>query len=287
MWNDWRTSGVNRLNDILNEDGTFINHAELTVKLGHVCDFMKYNSLKDSIPKQWREALKIINSLDNQPPTDSPPYIKINNKLKPINKTNNQDLYWTLVENKQCQPIIKDKWATKLGINISDKDWNIIFTLPRVVRDTKLRAFQYKVLYNLIVCKAYLHKIGKATTDLCDKCNQPDILTHFMYDCNETVNFWTNFSTWWENTTHEPIVITRKDSIIGLLEASDTLNACVLYAKWFIYREKINNRNTFFYKFQCELKYRLEAEKIIAIKNNILDKYYTTWRIIELELANI
>jgi hypothetical protein len=287
LWNDWRTKGINCINDILNEDGTFINYAELTEKMGQGCDFMKFNSLKDSIPKKWREALKNNSPAPIQPLIGPPPYIKINKVSKGIQKCKNQDLYWILVVNKQIQPIIKEKWSNKLGINLTDKDWNEIFTIPRVVRDTKLRAFQYKVLYNLIICKAYLNKIGKADTDLCDKCNQPDLLTHFLYDCNETKNFWINFSTWWENTTQETILITRNDTILGLLNASDTLNACVLFAKWFIYREKINNRNTFFYKFQFELKYRLDAEKLIAIKNNNLDKYYAIWRIIELVLVDI
>jgi hypothetical protein len=143
------------------------------------------------------------------------------------------------------------------------------------------------VLYNLIVCKAYLHKIGKSPTDLCDKCNLPDTVIHFLHDCNETANFWITLSRWWENITHEHVIFTNNDTILGLLNASDTLNACVLFAKWFIYREKINNRNTFFYKFQYELKYRLAAEKIIAINNNKLDKYYFNWRIIEQELDNL
>jgi 3-phenylpropionate/cinnamic acid dioxygenase small subunit len=88
-------------------------------------------------------------------------------------------------------------------------------------------------------------------------------------------------------STHQPINITKKESIVGILEAPDTLNACVLFAKWFIYREKINNRNTFFLKFQYDLKYRLTAEKIIAINNNKLDNFNTLWGFMEQHLDNI
>jgi hypothetical protein len=248
---------------------------------------MKFNSLKDAIPKQWRNILKTQPEVNIPVPLEAPPTIIIKNENISILKLKNKDLYGILIENKQCPPIIKNKWATKLETNINDKDWETIFTLPRVVKDTKLRAFQYKVLFNLIICKSYLHKIGKAATNLCDKCNQPDTLTHFLYECNETTNFWTNLSRWWNNITQEQIIFTKKDAILGLLNESDTLNACVLFAKWFIYREKINNRNTFFYKFQYELKYRLAAEKIIAINNNKLENYYSNWRIVEQDLENL
>jgi exonuclease III len=286
-WKNWQTKGVYLISDIVHEDGTFITPNELSTKMGHPCNFMQFNSLKDSIPKLWRTSLKEQNEANTPMPYNEPPHLIVKNKIKCIQKIQNKDLYWILVENKQCQPIIKDKWTVKLGINISEKDWTNIFTIPKVVKDTKLRAFQYKVLFNLIICKSYLHKIGKAPNDKCDKCNKPDHLIHFFFECDETKNFWINFSTWWENITHEHINVTKKEAIVGFLDAPDSLNACILFAKWFIYREKINNRNTFFFKFQYELKYRLAAEKIIAINNNKLEKYTTIWRAFEIHLDNI
>jgi hypothetical protein len=281
---NWSRQGINFIYDITNNDGSFITPAAMQAKTGHPCDIMKYNSLKDSIPKTWRNAIKEQNEEITKPQLQSPPQILINNKTKSILKCKNNELYWILVRTKQCKPIILEKWREKLNIEINDKEWNTIFTIPKVVRDTKLRAFQYKVLFNLIVCKSYLHKIGKAPNDLCDKCHTVEDTAHFLHDCEETSSFWLNFARWWNNNTQENITITRKDTILGILNASDTLNACVLFAKWFIYREKINQRNTHFYKFQCELKYRLAAEKLIAINNNQLENFNITWRDLEQNL---
>jgi hypothetical protein len=196
----------------------------------------------------------------------------------------NNELYWILVKNKQVKPIIIAKWETMLETNYSAKEWNTIFSIPRVVKDTKLRAFQYKILFRLIICNYYLNKIGKSTTDKCNKCDKVDNITHFMWECNETNIFWVQFSDWWSKSTQEKIKITKNDTIFGLLNAPDSLNACVLFAKWFVYREKINSRNTNFFKFRCELKYRLAAEKIIAINNNKLIQYQAIWEKIEQDL---
>jgi hypothetical protein len=285
-WLNWSRQGINFIYDITNNDGSFITPAAMSAKTGQPCDIMKYNSLKDSIPKTWRNIIRQQNEVITEPQLHYPPEILVNSKTKSIVKCKNNELYWILVNNKQCKPIILEKWRTKLNTEIDDKDWNIIFTIPKVVRDTKLRAFQYKVLFNLIICKSYLHKIGKASDNLCDKCHNVDDIIHFLHDCEETSTFWLHFTRWWNNNTQEHInTISKKYTILGLPNATDTLNACVLFAKWFIYREKINQRNTHFYKFQCELKYRLAAEKIIAINNNQLEKYNTIWRKLEQNLT--
>ena len=278
-WINWSQQGINFINDITNPDGTFITAATFSEKTGQPCDFMKYNSLKDAIPKKWRNTLKLHNEEITIPQLQTPPHILVNNKSKSIQKVKNNELYWILVRHKQCKPIIIEKWQTKLNIEINEKDWNTILTIPRTVRDTKLRAFQYKVLYNLIICKDYLHKIGKAPNNLCDKCNNTEDIMHFLHDCEETSTFWANFSRWWNINTQDHIAITKQDTILGLLNATDTLNACVLFAKWFVYREKINQRNTYFFK------YRLAAEKIIAINNNKLENYNTIWSDLEQSLG--
>ena len=46
------------------------------------------------------------------------------------------------------------------------------------------------------------------------------------------------------------------------------LNFCVLFAKWYIYCKKLNNKNDFdLYEYQVQLKQRLLFEKMICNKN--------------------
>jgi hypothetical protein len=74
------------------------------------------------------------------------------------------------------------------------------------------------------------------------------------------------------------------DVIVGILKKttmSETLNAIILMAKWHIYKNKLNNSETFFYKFLCELKYYIIMEKTIAQKNNKLTQYNNIWNKVE------
>jgi hypothetical protein len=82
----------------------------------------------------------------------------------------------------------------------------------------------------------------------------------------------------------EEIQITVKDVLIGILNNNikyDAINACLLIAKWRIYKDKLNNENTFFYKYLCELKYYINIEKSIVLKNNKLQKYDEKWQKVE------
>ena len=94
------------------------------------CDIIKYNSLKVSIPKRWRDLIKQKQEEIPPPSLDTPPHISINNKPKLITKIKNNELYWILVKNKQVKPITIDKWEKILNNKFSKKEWKKIFTIP-------------------------------------------------------------------------------------------------------------------------------------------------------------
>jgi hypothetical protein len=68
---------------------------------------------------------------------------------------------------------------------------------------------------------------------------------------------------------------------IGQHQHIDTLNACLLLAKWHVYKKKLNESEIFFYNFICDLKYYLNIEKTIAIKNDTQEKYNKQWEFVE------
>jgi hypothetical protein len=88
--------------------------------------------------------------------------------------------------------------------------------------------------------------------------------------------------------SNETLTITLENILVGFIqnqenkhENIETLNACMLLAKWHIYKQKLNQSEIFFYKFLCELKYFIKTEKIIALRNNKLENYINTWHLIE------
>jgi hypothetical protein len=241
--------------------------------------------LKQSIPQEWRKKLKTMRVPMETISFEEQITLPINKINKPIQLIKNRDFYWALIRNFQEKPIVLDRILNDLNIvNKEDYKWGKIFLVNKAVRDTKLRAFQYKILFNLIPCKVYLKKIKKSDTHNCDKCNEKEDLDHYFYNCQYTQTFWNSFKLWWKNTTEEEIILqcsTVKLGIIENHEKNETLNACIIYAKWHIYKNKLNSEDLFFYKYLCDLRYYISIEKNIALRQNKIQNYNKKWHTIE------
>jgi hypothetical protein len=281
-WNGWINKGINMIHDILNPKGEFLTIQELEQKYNFKCDFLKYNNLKDAIPREWRALVKTMQIPTEAMSFDEELHINIGKSPKNINLIKNNLIYWTLVNDIRIESIIIDKLQRELGVE--EEKCKLVFTMPRVVTNTKIRTFQYKLLYNLIPCNLYLNRIKKSDTDKCNWCPKIDDTSHYFVTCVELVPFWNSFTKWCQGWLNEEINFTVKDVLIGILNNNikyETINACILIAKWHIFKDKLNNSNTFFYKYLCELKYYINIEKTIAIKNNKYHKYNEKWQKIE------
>jgi hypothetical protein len=71
----------------------------------------------------------------------------------------------------------------------------------------------------------------------------------------------------------------------GQSSDAKTINACLLMAKWHLYKCKLNEDSIFFYKFLCELKYSLIIEKAIALREDKIERYNEMWKDIENHLT--
>jgi hypothetical protein len=117
-----------------------------------------------------------------------------------------------------------------------------------------------------------------------------DDIPHYIANCEQLEPFWNSFTRWWNNmaSENEKLVLNKQTILVGMLGKNNKnklLNACLLLAKWNIYKNKLNLSNVSFYKYLCDLKYFLVKEKTIAIRNNKLHMYENMWSKIEQELT--
>jgi hypothetical protein len=281
-WKSWIDHGICLLHDILDNEGNFISKDTLEELFGLKCDFMRYNSLKDSIPKEWREKLKITKINRNEITIDDDLSINFGTHNLPIKYTSNREIYWKLVKKIQIPHVTKVKWETEL--NIDPETWEQIFYNSFKIRDTKIRSFQYKVIMNLVPCNLYLNRIGKSNTDTCNTCNKMDHIVHYFYECEETTHFWVSIQNWWNNMMNDTLIIDKAIAMFGKISKNkkkNQLNAILQLARWYIYTEKLNFQIPFLYKFLCHIKYRIKIEKIIYIRNNQISKFDKMWEEIE------
>jgi hypothetical protein len=187
-----------------------------------------------------------------------------------------------LIEKIRITPIIKQKWTQEF--NLKEENWENIFKIPRIIRDTKIRTFQYKLLFNLTPCNLYLFRIGRRNSYACDACNALDNITHYFFECPETNKFWESFQNWWNRMEDDNVKITKELALIGIVnitEKTNKLNACLQLARWYVYCEKLNLKSSFLYKFLCLLKYKVKIEKHISQGNNQISQYEKSWQRIE------
>jgi hypothetical protein len=278
----WHNNGINIIHDIVNERGQFLSSNEIENKYGVKCNALKYNTLKDAIPSSWRKTLQSMKITQAAISFREELNLKIIDRIVNIGNLTNKDLYWIFIRNIQEEPIITQSSWQKL--QLTKEQWKEIFKIPAVIRDTKIKAFHYKMLYNLLPCNLYLKRIKKSDSDKCDRCQNLDDLTHYLVECEQVNLFWKGFNRWWNNWTNDTINLNKQQILVGVLgnkERNKLLNACILLAKWHIYKNKLNQSEIFLYKFLCDLKYYLVIEKTIFLRNNKLNKYTDTWQKLE------
>ena len=58
----------------------------------------------------------------------------------------------------------------------------------------------------------------------------------------------------------------------------NVLNFCILFAKYYIYKQKKDKKEIELYKYQIELKNRLESEYIICEQQNSAERFKEMWK---------
>ena len=233
MWCTWQKKGINIIHDLINEQGLFLSPKDLEEKFNIKINILNYTALKDAIPSKWRQTVKKMKIPNNVVSFDEDIHIRIGKTDKPIKQITNKDLYWTFVKNKQQEPIYKIKLQQEL--EIKEEEWPIIYKIPRTIQDTKIRAFQYKLLFSLLPCNLYLNRIKKSDTDKCNKCSKLDDTAHYLFECEHVVPFWSNFMNWWNAMSGELTFLDKASALTGFIgkhKNINSLNACLLLAKW-------------------------------------------------------
>jgi hypothetical protein len=285
-WKEWQKNGINIIHNIVNERGEFLALNVIKDKYKVKCDVLKYNTLKDAIPREWRKILKTKNIQNDTICFNDPIQIKIGNNNKRIDKITNKDVYKVFIKNIQIKPIINDKLQQRYGIE--NHELPNIFTMSKVLRDTKMRTFQYKILFNLIPCNQYLNKIGKSDTDKCAYCGNLDDTAHYFFTCDALNLFWQKFCAWWTYVSSEILIIDERDVMIGCFGKTQyylSLNACIMLVKWHIYKNRLDEQNIIFFKYLQDLRYHLKIEKSIAARQGKTTQYNNSWSFIEDKLT--
>jgi hypothetical protein len=285
FYKNWCEASILTLHDLLEENGNFKTEKALQEEFNVPISTMEYNSLKSAIPTLWKRCVKkmkipaiAISNLEQ-------PYITCNDRLLALGIATNKDIYWHLVSKKQIKPIVALKWCDRY--EIPDEDWKIIFKNYAEIKDSKMKAFQFKILNNIIPCNSYLKKIGKSETDKCPNCKEIEDLVHYFIGCPHATNIWLQIRRWWKGITGQDIAFSEQDIILGLKQRNfkilkhEQLNRIIITVKWKIHVNKQLGQESWLYQILSNIKQMIKIEEIIAAKKDKQKKHADLWTEVE------
>ena len=265
LYKSWLDKGIKNIEHIFDSRlkifFTF-QHMKTTYNL-NTSDFLKYHTLIQSIPQSWKIKLKNENNQNND--------IK-NNLLEQISKLKSANKYFY---NKQLNKVAENlviKPHVKWEQEMIDINWKIVHTLPcKSIINTKLRAFQYKYLMKILPNNRFLYKCNITSASLCDFCNMYiESNKHLFCECLVSRSFWTELEVFL-NEKRININLNYQTISLGLMDQSrysNLLNCILIYAKYFIFKNKYTKTEPTFNNFKKYLKYHEQFERLISVSKD-------------------
>lgn len=160
--------------------------------------------------------------------------------------------------------------------------WISAYTLPyKTLRETKIQAFQFKVLHRLITCNKYLKNIKIKEDYTCISCPETDTLEHFLFLCPRVQTFSTGITQWLARETDIHFTITTEEYLFGFHQnpsIAPIINAIALYAKFYTYRQNLYHNGVLsVIHFLRELRMKLHTEFYLCQLENQQAKF-KRWR---------
>lgn len=258
FWKDWYYSGLTHVNDIIKEHtvGEFKTWNEIKTIIGERGNFLQYIGLLKAIPKTWKDKLKAKEKLTE---IQHPILHKIKKLLKP-----NRYAYSIIIKpNVTIAKNTQAKWAEKLETNIEPEKWKNIYTYPmKYIKETKLRALQFKIVHYILPTNVFLYKAKLKITPNCTFCQiHLETIEHLLWDCVKSKTIWLQM----EDYLHSMFIhynFTKENVLLGDANGSELIEHLKLIIKDSIYQAKIKDRELNLANILQYIKHKAKIERI-------------------------
>ena len=281
FYKTWYDKGIKFINDIVDENGEFFSHEVINDKFNLHTTFIDILSIRTAIPRSWKVLLS------KQKLTLNSNSFKVlfiyHGKNIPISKLCTKDVYQILIDQVDVYVTSKERWVESFNIDISEEKWQSIYCLPfKCTIESKLQAFQYKILHRFASHNYLLKKYKLSDVDTCFMCNNIETLEHKYFECTEISSFWKHFADWWCIVFGERLLLTKDCVIFGFLDTDKVKeNFCILLGKYYInvvkYTRTSRQKVITVQSFLNFLKKRLDFLEYIYLTKDKLNVFREVW----------
>jgi len=236
-------NGILSINYLLNDSGNFLTFHEFRDIYPCESNFLQYCQVVSAIPERLRSLAKWSDIINKSFFTGNSNIFSLNESTQ-INlyKANSKDFYNLLNDKIHTEDQTGPKrWSEKLSFK---KDlWTKIFkSLKNICKKTKLKEFQFKLIYWTIVTKKELFRFGIKADDECLYYGDKDSIEHSFIEC-----MFTKFSTqkvlnWFNQVNARQISPTTEETLFGITASSHDIaiiqNSTTLpYAPLYLFKQ--------------------------------------------------
>jgi hypothetical protein len=268
--------GIIFVNDIIGRTGGVMSHMQLTKTYGNVCSTQNYNQIIAALPQKWKRKVeegkgkKLV----------CRPCIKEHNWLKKI--VINKKVYQFHLRTKGLTAVpyrLQNSWEEIFDVPIP---WHSVYELIRkTTPDSKLRIFQFKLLYKILATNRMLFIWGIQSSQLCRFCcEETESLDHLFWYCPFVACFWTQVQEWLKDCNIY-LELTLQIVLLGDLKShSQSINnIIILLAKMFIFNLR-SVETMRIERFRTFVKHHSTVEKYIANRNPIWMVLRDRWEVL-------
>lgn len=275
--------GISKIGDLVSKDNTFLESDKILRSKLSPSQYFLLMGVVGAIPKEWRSIIKGESIYCETYPCPANSFeVPIKGEMLDISSISSKIVYEEFLSRKVIPPTAQNKYKKEYP-NLS-VDWKKIYSLAfSVTLDTKLRAFQYKLLNHILYTNDRLYKFKIVDSPLCAFCNsENESLEHLLFLCTASEVFWKEVLSWLAIHKNELLNVSLTDVLFRKFDIDKdfmVVNHVLLLGKYFIYRCKLDNIKPSLAVFKAKLKATLNLEFYIARKNGTLAQHYRKWNI--------
>ena len=280
FYKTWYDKGIRFVNDLVNQNGSFYSYQEVGID-GSPLNILKYQGFIDSLKHFLSHTqIKLTKKVQD-------PFIPSHIKVFLQQKSGTQAMYNELNKNYD-EPTSKRRWNEKF--NFTDQEWKKIYNYPfNIIKYPAIQWFQTSINHNILVTNNLLFKMKIKKDSSCYYCHsQKETITHLFWTCERIQAFLKELVQWLNNNDiHCDFV--EEFFIFGLDRLNiitKPLNIIILYAKYFIYTTRCNERQLVLEVYKKKLYQLFKILKDIALINNELTEFNKDWEPYERLLNN-
>ena len=216
FYRDWANKGIWLINDLLKEDGQFMNLQEFQNKFNINTNFLRYQSLLSAI----KSSMKSLNINSQRLYKIIGPVIPVTIKTFLKSSKGSKDMYRILIS-KTSNINSEEKWSNVLDIN--ELPWYKIYKLPfKTTKNTKIQWLQYRMLHRILGTNDLLYKIKLKESNRCDFCKESvETIEHIFWSCPKIIDLWEKLNTQIYTKLEIELPLNLYIVLCGILENSE------------------------------------------------------------------